>query len=128
MSTVHGRGRLTDGDRARIQDLAAQGLNAHAIAAAIRRHPATVGWYMYTSGLRAPRPMPENRRRSYQRGGVTIYRFTPEEDAFIEALRIQDFKPEEIAAHCSRRFSIMRSAHSVRCRLVMLAARDEEAA
>ena len=125
-NTVHGRGRLTDADRARIQDLAGEGLKAYRIAREIKRHPATVQWYMYTSGLMAPTHNP-NRPTSYVRNGKAVHLFTAEEDAFIEALRIQAYTFDQIAALAGKRFGFARTAHTMQCRLIMLAAREDAA-
>lgn len=123
---IHGRGPLTDEDRTRIHELAAQGFKAFRIARLIKRHPATVHWFMYTQGLTAPSYNP-NRPMSYVRNGKTVHLFSPEEDAFIEALRIQDFTFDQIADLASKRFGITRSGHTMQCRLIMLAAREEAA-
>ena len=125
MSVVHGRGRLTDEDRARIHELAARGMKSGAIAREIKRHPSTVSWFMYSEGLQAPRPTPST-GSSYVRNGRIVRRFSLEEDTFIEALRIQGYSHEAIAEHASKRFSTERSAHVIKCRLIMLAARDVE--
>lgn len=126
MSAVHGRGRLTDADRELITALADQGMKAPAIAKAIKRHPATINWFMYSSGLQAPKHNP-NRPASYMRGGRCVRAFSPDEDVFIEALRVQDYSPREIAEYANKRFSTGRTHHTVRCRLVMLAARESAA-
>lgn len=126
MSAVYGRGPLTDENRASIHDLAAKGMKAHRIARLIKRHPATVHWFMYTQGLTAPRHNP-NRPASYVRNGKTVYLFSPEEDAFIEALRIQDFTFDQIADLANKRFGITRTGHTMQCRLIMLAAREDAA-
>lgn len=124
VTKVHGSGHLTDSDRAQIHDLAEQGLKPGQIAQRLRRHPSTVQWFMYTNGLTAPKPLPEGRRTSYLRGPLTVYRYTDEEDVFIEALRIQNFDCTEIARLSSKRFNIRRGHHSIRCRLKMLASRE----
>lgn len=120
------RGRLTDAERARIIELAEGGASSCAIARELNRHQSSVGWLLYSEGLRAPKPA-EN-PKPYQRGGVTVQRFSAEEDAFIEALRTQEYSVSKIAELSSKRFEIRRTAHAVRCRLVMLAAREEAAA
>jgi hypothetical protein len=126
MSTVHGRGRLTDDDRIRIDELAEQGMTAGAIAAQIKRHPSTVQWYMYSSGLKAPAPTPDA-PKSYMRNGKLVHRFTGTEDALIQALRLQGFGLELIAEQCCKRFGTARTAHTIKCRLIMLAAREDVA-
>jgi hypothetical protein len=63
---------------------------------------------------------------SYIRGGRTVRRFTRDEDAFIESLRVDGQSYKDIAAAVNDKFSTERSAHTVQCRLVMLSARDIE--
>lgn len=124
MTTVHGRGRLTDEDRDRIDELAGQGMNARAIAREIKRHPCTVAWYMYSAGLKAPGPTPE-KPSSYVRNGRVVHRYTRDEDAFIQVLRIQSYPLTRIAEITSKRFGTARTAHTIECRLIMLAARED---
>jgi IS30 family transposase len=126
VSVVYGRGRLTDADKQRIFELHSNGMGPCRIARAIKRHPATVNWFMYRTGLRAPR-YHANRPQSYVRNGRTVRAFSPEEDAFITALRIQDFGFTEIARLANQRFGTERGVHTIHCRLVMLAAREDEA-
>ena len=126
MSTVHGRGRLTDEDRARIEELAAKKLTAGRIGQIIKKHPSTVQWFMYTTGLRAPAPAPQ-KATSYVRNGITVRRFSADEDVFIQALRVQDYTLEQIAEYASTRFDTHRSAHAVKVRLIMLSAREDAA-
>lgn len=115
--------KMTEADHRRIDELASQRLSSGRIAQMVGHHPSTVLWYMYCNGLAAPRP--REKPLMYLRGTVRVHRFTDEEDTFIEALRIQDFTPAEIALHCSNRFGTERKHHSIRCRLKMLAARDD---
>lgn len=113
---------LTQPDHRRIDELAAQGHNARRIAQLIGRHPSTVHWYMYCNGLSVPKK--QETPITYVRNGVRVHRFTDEEDVFIQALRLQDYTPEEIAKHAAARFGTERKHHSIRCRLKMLAARE----
>lgn len=124
--TIAGKGPLTDADRARIDDLAQRGFSQGRIAQLLKKHPSTVQWYMYTAGLKAPGPAPET-SKVYVRNGVTVRTFSAEEDAFIQALRIQEYSFQEIAELSSKRFNARRTGHSVRCRLIMLAAREDAA-
>lgn len=117
---------MTDSDRQRIDELAGQKLSCGRIAQLIGRHPSTVKWYMYCNGHSAPKKL--EKPITYMRGSVRVHRFTDEEDIFIEALRIQDFTPTEIAAAAAKRFGTERKHHSIRCRLKMLASRDLEEA
>jgi len=123
MSTQVGRGPLTAEDHDRIEQLAGEGVNANAIARTIGKHPSTVQWFMYSTGLQAPKPRKTPMR--YMRGGRVVQRFTEDEDVFIQALRIQDYKPEKIAELASKRFGTQRSHHTIRCRLKMLASAEE---
>lgn len=120
----HGSGRLTDADHERIYQLAERGLGAGIIARELGRHPSAVQWFLYSEGLRAPVQLADGKPSRYMRNGRTVYLYTQEEDAFIEALRIQSFDFHKIAELSSKRFGIERKAHSVQCRLIMLAARD----
>ena len=113
---------LTVTDRDRIHELAEKNFSAGRISQIIQKHPSTVQWFMYCQGLAAPKQ--RETPLMYVRNGVRVHRFTAEEDAFIEALRIQDYSPEEIAKHAAARFGTERKHHSIRCRLKMLAARE----
>jgi hypothetical protein len=124
MSAIHGGGRLTNEDRKRIHDLADAGRKAPTIAREINRNASTVHWYMLTAGLAKPTST-ANRPKTYTRNGRTIHLFSPEEDIFIEALRIQDYTFERIAEIANKRFGTTRSAQSIKVRLIMLAARDD---
>lgn len=117
-----GSGRLTPADHERIRELAARGLGPQLIAEELGRHQSTVNWFMYVDGLRAPRQI--DAPKSYMRGGRLVHRFTALEDAYIDALRVQDFGLTAIARLTSARFGTARNPHTIRCRLVMLAARE----
>jgi hypothetical protein len=127
MSKALGSGRLTNADHDRIHELAAKGLKAGQIAQQLGRHQSTVQWYMYCQGLHAPKPHIEGRKLQYQRGAFIVTRFSTEEDAFIQALRVQGFGCVKIAELSSKRFDIDRKHHSVRCRLIMLSSLEETA-
>lgn len=114
---------MTATDRQQIEELAAKRFSCGRIAKLIGRHPSTVKWFMYCNGLSAPKKL--DQPKMYVRGDVRVHRFTDEEDTFIQALRLQGSKPEEIAMRASIRFGTERKHHSIRCRLKMLAARDE---
>lgn len=126
MSKVYGRGGLTDEDRDRIDELVAQGKKATTIAREIQRHPATVHWYMYTQGHVTPTYDPK-RPKSYVRNGRTVHFFSPEEDALIQSLRKQNYTLRRIAEAATERFHTQRSAHAIKVRLMMLAAREDAA-
>jgi hypothetical protein len=116
------RGRMTDADRAEIERLAASMTNPTPgkIARKIKRHVATVNWYMLTHGLieRKPGRAP----RSYTRNGFTIHPYSPEHDARLEELRTSGKVWREVAETLTREFGIKRTAHSVQVRMIQLAA------
>jgi hypothetical protein len=114
-------GGLGPVERDRIFALAKKGLKGHKIARELRKHPATVRWFMYRNGLLAPK----HYGPPTLRGGKIVKPFTPEEDAFITALRVQSFGPTEIARLTTKRFGHPRTLHVVSQRLVMLAARED---
>ncbi|MEX3008971.1 helix-turn-helix domain-containing protein [Hoeflea sp. TYP-13] len=114
-------GGLTDADHERIHELAERGWASTRIAREIEKHPSTVLWFMYRSGLRAPK---DKGLKPYCRGGKMVYHYPPEEDEFITALRIANASLIEIARKCTERFGWPRSPHSVQNRLTMLAARE----
>ncbi|TIL34270.1 hypothetical protein [Mesorhizobium sp.] len=115
-------GGLSASDHERIHELAARGWKSSRIAREIEKHPGTVQWFMYRTGLKAPE---YGRTKSSFRNGREIKPFTPEEDAFITALRLQNYGPTKIADMATKRFGHPRSNHTVACRLVMLAARED---
>lgn len=115
-------GGLSKFDHEMIFSLAARGWKSGRIALSIEKHPSTVQWFMYRHGLKAP-----NYRdtKPFLRNGRMVVPFTPDEDAFITALRVQGFGSRKIAELTTKRFGNQRSHHTVASRLVMLAARDE---
>ena len=124
-SPAYGRGRLTDADRAQIIEFANAGLRAGQIAQRIKRSASTVHWHMVSNGLIAAQAAPDAPHKPYLRGGLVVCRYTAEEDAFIQALRVQGYHFERIAELSSLRYSIRRTAHSVQCRLIMLSSRED---
>jgi hypothetical protein len=120
------RGRMTDADRAEIERLAQTMTKPTSgkIARKINRHVATVNSYMFRHGLierkvgRAP--------RAYQRNGITVHPYAEEHDAFIEDLSARGLKYREIAELVTAEFGIARNVHSVRIRLIQLAAAPDE--
>jgi hypothetical protein len=114
-------GGLSKQDHEYIEELAGRGWKATRIARCIEKHPCTVQWYMYRSGLAAPKYRDQE---PYMRGGRLVVPFTPEEDAFIEALRVQGYGLKKIADVASKRYGAQRSPHVINCRLIMLAARE----
>jgi hypothetical protein len=116
------RGRMTAKEKAEIERLASvmKKPTPGRIAAKLNRHPATVNWFMLSRGLierkagRAP--------RAYSRAGNTVYPYSTEHDARIEALRVEGKSFREIGEIITREFGIRRSGHSVQVRLVQLTA------
>ena len=111
------RGRLTAEECARIAALADKPLTCGQIALRLNRHPATVYQNMVSHGLRAP----NLRSFDYIRNGRRVRSFSRDEDAFIEALRCQNYKCREIADLCGKRFGHPRSTATIAIRLRMLA-------
>lgn len=120
-----GYGPLTDDDKARIEALAADGLSPYQIAARIKRHQATVQWFMYANGLKAPTAAPEQ-PSSYVRSGRVVHRYSAAEDELITTLRSGGLGLTAIARRASEQFGTNRTAHTIHVRLTMLAGRDDE--
>ena len=118
-------GGLSPEDHAEIFKLAERGWRSTRIAREIEKHPSTVQWFMYRNGLKAPG---YQRRTTSTRNGRVVKPFTPDEDAFITALRLQGLSPKKIAELTTERFGHPRSGPTVAHRLIMLAARDDEPA
>jgi hypothetical protein len=114
-------GGLSDEHRATIERLAERGWKANRIARDLQKHPATVQWYMYRAGLAAPQ---YGNQKPYMRGDRLVVPFSPEEDAFIEQLRVEGVPTRQIAVRTKQKFGNDRSFHTIECRLVMLAARE----
>lgn len=115
-------GGLSEQDHDRIHELAERGWKPSRIARQINKNPGTVYWFMLRQGLVAPKPA--HNREPYERNGRMVYPYSPEEDAYIEALRVQDFAFRDIANLASKRFGKARTAHGIFVRLTMLAARE----
>jgi len=126
MSANGGKRTLTDEDLARIEELARKGFTSGRIAQILGKRAATVAWAMYAAGLKAPKPAPEV-GKTYMRKGVTVRQYSAEEDAFIQAVRIQGYPLSKIAELASERFGTSRTQHSIRVRLTMLANREDVA-
>ena len=118
-------GGLSKADHDLITFYAERGWSAKRIAEKIAKHPSTVLWFMYQSGLQAPKQRDEG--RSYFRNGREVRTFSSAEDAFISQLRAEGLGFEEIARRVSAEFGYERVAHSIHNRLVMLANLDEVA-
>ena len=58
----------------------------------------------------------------YKRGNHWVYPYSPEKDAFIEALRVPDYTLKQIADLATKRFGKPRNHHSIFVRRTLLAA------
>lgn len=115
--------RLSHADHERITELAGRGFKSGRIAQILGYKKGTIAWFMYSRGLKVPiagRPP----ARHYSRNGVIVCQYSAEEDAFIQALRIQGYKHPKIAELATKRFGVRRTRGSVSNRLLMLAAID----
>lgn len=110
------RGRLTQAENERVIELADAGLTAGRIAQRLNRHPVTINYAMHRLGVRTV----VLREFDYLRKGVRVKSFSRKEDAFLVALRVQDFKVGKIAEMVTTRFGHHRSAHTINVRLVLL--------
>jgi hypothetical protein len=117
------RGRLTPDEFEKIDALAGRGLTPGQIALRLNRHPGTVNYAMHRLGHRKL----TRRSTTYTRNGVVVKPFSAEEDAFIQALRVQDFSTAKIADLVGKRFGHPRTPHTINIRLIMLASAAEAA-
>ena len=112
------KGRLSGDEEEMISALAELGRSAGQIAVRLNRHAGTINFAMHRMGLKAP----VARSFDYTRAnGSAVKSFSPEEDAFIEALRIQHFTYEKIAEVSAKRFGHQRTPATIGIRLKMLA-------
>lgn len=120
------RGRMTPADKAEIERLAATMTKPTAgkIARKINRHVATVNSYMFYHGLIERKV--GRATRAYQRNGITVHPYAEEHDAFIEHLSSRGLRYREIAELVTAEFGISRNIHSVRIRLIQLAAAPDD--
>lgn len=122
-------GGLSDADRERIRELADKGWKSSRIARSIEKNSGTVYWFMLRHGLverdslRVQKPA-----KAYKRGGRWVHPYCREEDACIEALRVQGFSLKQIADHATKRFGKPRTAHGIMVRLTILSAGEATAA
>jgi DNA-binding CsgD family transcriptional regulator len=116
------RGRLTSEEREQINTLVDEGLKSRRIASRLNRHPSTVNFYLATNGLR--KLAFQRRPVFYIRAGRKVYPFTTDEDAYIQALRVQDYTWQQIAIFSAKRFGHRRSAATIGTRLRMLGGQD----
>lgn len=114
------RGRMTADELCQLDTLADRGMGPAEVARRLNRHPATIAWQFIIRGHKEFKPraaIPD----SYKRGSVTVIRFKPEEDAFIEAKRVQGFNCAEICDFVREKFGHRRSPHTILMRLKVLA-------
>jgi IS30 family transposase len=125
MSTIPAsikRGRLTEIEETAIAAFAEKGWSAGKIALRLNRHPGTINFALHRLGLKTPVERIFNYTRA---SGSEVRSFSPDEDAFIEALRCQDFKLQQIADLAAKRTGHRRTAATIGIRLKMLANRAE---
>jgi hypothetical protein len=116
-------GGLSDADHASIQQLAEKGWKSSRIAQRLKKNSGTVYWYMLRNGLvEREATRVQTPAQPYKRGGHWVYPYSAEEDAFIEALRVQDYSFKKIAEIATKRFGKPRNHHSIFVRLTILAA------
>ncbi len=115
------RGRLSQDEEAAIVALG-ESLTAGQIARRLNRHPATVGLALHRFGLATV----TRRSFRYFRNGREVRSFSPEEDAFITALRVAGAARGEIAERVKDRFGYARTPDTIGIRLTMLANTGDE--
>lgn len=115
------RGPLTREERTQICELVDRGLLASAISRRLRRSKNTVYYHMLVNGFVEPR---QRAQRVVSRGGRILRPFSNDEDEYIQELRVLGLSFCRISHRTSHRFGA-RSTHSVRSRLLLLAARSE---
>jgi hypothetical protein len=122
-SKAYGHGKLTDDDKRRIAEMHDRGRKCGPIARALRRHQATVSWYMYQQGMRIAPPCPEV-ARSWMRGSKVCWTYDRKEEQRAIALRKEGKTFMEIADILNAEFNRDRNWHSVHVRLVMSSSRE----
>lgn len=116
-------GRMTAAEDDQVAELAERGWTAGRIALKLDRHKGTINFAMTRLGLKAP----ADRQFKYVRNGRLVRSFSADEDAFILALRAQDYPTTRIAVLVTKRTGHARTAATIGIRLKMLANRDEMA-
>lgn len=114
------RGHLTEAEKAEIERLATtlKRPTPSVIAQRLDRHAATISWHMITRGLIV-------RKIRYPKNPKPGHLFYSEEqDRRLLALRRQGLGCLAISIALTAEFGIPRHPHSVRNRLIMLAAYD----
>ena len=121
------RGRMTAEEKAEIERLALtlRKPSASAIARRLNRHISTVTWYLLTRNL-IERPAGRSPPRPYtRRDGVTLYPWSPAEDARLIELRTAGHSYPQIGRMLAEEFGTHRDAHKAHVRNVILTARPE---
>jgi IS30 family transposase len=116
------RGRLSEREIQRIEDLADQGWKSGRIAIKLNRHPCTISHHMVTRGFRQ---LSGRVGAPYSRNGYPVVPFTPREDQLIERLSLAGKKNREICSVVKKDLGHTRSPHTIAYRLRMLAATAE---
>jgi len=118
--------RLTEEQVARICELREKGLTIRAIADEIGRSRGAVYWRCLENGVDPPKPAKLRREiigpAIYNRGGHTVRRFTPEEDARLLEMEAEGLSRTAIAR------TLKRGRNSVVGRLMTLARHEERQA
>lgn len=117
------RGRLSEGERDQIADLVDRGMGVKNIALRLNRHPSTINNELVRIGEGAPK---HYRTTSYKRGGSIVRPFSPDEDAWIVALRVQGYTWAKIGELCGKRYGHTRRPATIGTRLRQLAAVPED--
>lgn len=118
------RGRLSTDEEAEIISLAERRFSPGRVAQKLNRHPGTINFAFHRLGLRELKPA----KFAYVRNGVEVRSFSPEEDAWITALRVQGYTTTAIAEMGAKRWGHPRTAATINMRLTMLANRSDAAA
>lgn len=120
---------LSDDQKRRIAELFVKLKNPSpaAIARRVGRNPKTVRWHMLTHGMysKAPRRGPGAHQRTRNGAIYMIHPWEEAHDTFIQAQRASGLSCAKVAAAVTAQFGIERKGHSVRVRLVLLAAAPE---
>jgi hypothetical protein len=119
------RGRMSAEEKAAIERLAAalKKPTPGAIARKLKRHPATVAWYMISHGL-IERTIRYGGKPRVRPDGIVQMPWTREQDLRLLELRAAGTGFPEIAERLTREFNIPRNHHGARIRCIMLAAYD----
>ncbi len=120
-----GRIPLSEDDQNLIDELVAGGVTETEIGRRIGRSNATVAWYLYRSGQKAAAPAPEVGAIHVRQDGRMLRRWCRAEEEFALAMRKQSHGHVAISKAIKDRFGWDRTPHSIKVRMVMVAARDD---